>query len=85
MPTESPETDQMQAAYRTAVEKWIFAIREEIVAIREGEPLFSRNASLPQVDWREQAQCRQKDARKKVKAAKREYDAALRSRLFDFH
>jgi hypothetical protein len=76
MKSEHPELDQMQRAYKAAVEKWIAAIRKE-------ETLASANHSLAQVDRWEQAHEDEEAARNKVKAAKEEYEAALRAKFFD--
>jgi len=77
MKSEYPELDKMQHAYKDAVEKWIAAIRKE-------EALASTNHSIAQVDRWEQAHFREEEARNKVKAAKKEYEAALRVKFFGF-
>jgi len=77
MKSEYPELDKMQRAYKDAVEKWIAAIRKE-------EALASTNHSIAQVDRWEQAHFREEEARNKVKAAKKEYEAALRVKFFGF-
>ena len=48
MSSEHPELDQLQAAYKTAVESWISAIRNE-------EALVSANHSMAEIDQWEQA------------------------------
>ena len=53
MSVEISDLNQMQAAYKEAVEQWIKAIREE-------------------------------DAREKAKEAKKNYEAALREKFFNF-
>jgi division protein CdvB (Snf7/Vps24/ESCRT-III family) len=53
MEAPTVELDQLQSAYKSAVEAWIAAIREE-------------------------------EARNKVKAAKKEYEDALREKFFNF-
>ena len=69
--------DQMQNAYKSAVEKWIAAIRQE-------EALASGNHSIAEVDRWEQAHFEEDEIRKQVKDAKRRYEAALRQRFFGF-
>jgi hypothetical protein len=69
--------DAMQAAYRAAVEKWIAAIREE-------EALASVNHSIADVDKWEGAHFREDDIRAQVKAAKKEYEDALRRKFYGF-
>jgi hypothetical protein len=77
MKSEHPELDAMQHAYRAAVEEWIGAIHKE-------EALASVAHSLAQVDRWEGAHDDEEAARDKVKDAKREYEAALREKFFDF-
>jgi hypothetical protein len=77
MPVEIADLDQMQTAYKTAVEQWIAAIREE-------EALASVNHSEAEIDVWEAAGFRETDAREKAKQAKEAYEAALRERLFNF-
>ena len=48
MSSEHPELDDLQTAYKTAVEKWISAIRNE-------EALVSANHSVIEIDQWEQA------------------------------
>jgi dsRNA-specific ribonuclease len=69
--------DQMQNAYKSAVEKWIAAIRQE-------EALASVSHSIAEVDRWEQAHFEEDEIRKQVKDAKRRYEAALRQRFFGF-
>jgi hypothetical protein len=66
----------MQSAYKSAVEEWIAAIRQE-------EALASVNHSVAEVDKWEQAHFRE-DTRSKVKAAKKQYEDALREKFFGF-
>ena len=68
--------DRLQAAYKAAVEEWIAAIREE-------EALASVNHDIAEVDQWEAAAFREDDIRRKVKAAKRDYEDALRRKFFD--
>jgi S-adenosylmethionine hydrolase len=71
------ELDRMQAAYKAAVEAWIKAIREE-------EALASVNHSVAEVDQWEGAHFREDELRNAVKAAKKQYEHALREKFFDF-
>ena len=77
METEIAELDQLQKAYKEAVEAWITTIREE-------EALASTEHSVAEVDKWEEADFREEEARDKVKAAKREYEDALREKFFNF-
>lgn len=77
MTTEHAELDKAQRSYRAAVEAWIAAIRHE-------EALASGNHSLAQVDRWEQAHFDEEGARSKAKAAKADYEAALRRKFFQF-
>jgi hypothetical protein len=77
MPVEATDLDQMQAAYKTAVDAWIAAIREE-------EALASVDHSEAEVDAWEAAGFREEDARDKAKQAKEAYEAALREKFFNF-
>ncbi len=74
---DEAELDQMQAAYKAAVEEWIKAIREE-------EALASVNHSVAEVDEWEAAHFREDELRNAVKAAKKQYEDALRQKFFDF-
>jgi hypothetical protein len=75
--SEHEELDQMQAAYKAAVEQWVAAIKEE-------EALASVNHTVAEVDKWEGASFKEDDLRKKVKAAKKQYEDALRKQLFGF-
>jgi hypothetical protein len=68
--------DQLQAAYKAAVEEWVTAIRHE-------EELASGNHSLAEIDQWEAAHFKEDELRTKVKAAKNEYEDALRRKYFD--
>ena len=74
---ESLELDQLQVVYKAAVEEWIAAIRQE-------EALASVNHSVAEVDQWEQAHFREDELRNKVKAAKSQYEDALREKFFGF-
>jgi energy-converting hydrogenase A subunit M len=71
------ELDRMQSAYKAAVEEWIAAIRKE-------EELASVDHSIADVDKWEDAHFKEDDVRNKVKAAKKEYEDALREKFFGF-
>ena len=66
------ELDELQAAYRDAVEVWIGAIREE-------EALASVTHDVADVNSWEQAHFEEDDKRNIVKAAKEKYEDALRA------
>ncbi len=78
MENEDLDLDQMQGAYKAAVEEWVALIREE-------EALASVNHSVAEVDRWEQAHLHEEDARGKALAAKKEYESALREKFFHFH
>jgi hypothetical protein len=77
MSGEHPELDDLQAAYKAAVEKWISAIRNE-------EALASANHSIAEIDRWEKAHFDEDEMRNAVKAAKAQYENALRARFFGF-
>ena len=77
MTDETQELDQLQAVYKAAVEVWIKTIREE-------EELASGDHSVAEVDKWENAHFREEDARDKAKAAKSDYEDALREKFFGF-
>jgi hypothetical protein len=74
---DTSELDQMQAAYKAAVEEWIAAIKEE-------EALASVNRTVAEVDKWEGAHFAEDKIRSKVKAAKKHYEDALRETFFGF-
>ena len=71
------ELDQMQSAYKAAVEQWIAAIKRE-------EALASVTHNVAEVDKWEEAHFAEDDIRSKVKAAKKDYEDALRRKFFNF-
>jgi hypothetical protein len=77
MTIETGDLDQMQAAYKAAVDQWIAAIREE-------EVLASGNHSEAEIDSWEAAAFREETARSKAKDAKTAYEDALREKFFHF-
>ena len=77
MQTDLSALDRMQAAYKAAVEEWISAIKHE-------EALASVNHSVAEVDKWEAAHFKEDEVRSKVKAAKKQYEDALRRKFFNF-
>jgi hypothetical protein len=77
MSNDTPELDNMQAAYKAAVEEWIAAIEQE-------EALASVNHTIAEVDKWEGAHFAEDAIRNKVKAAKKKYEDALREKFFGF-
>jgi hypothetical protein len=77
MAVEISDLNQMQDAYKAAVDHWISTIREE-------EALASANHSEAEIDAWEAADAREEDARAKAKAAKKDYEDALREKFFKF-
>jgi len=75
--SEHPELDELQLAYRTAVEAWITAIRKE-------EDLASGNHDVAEVDKWEAAHFAEEEMRTNVKEAKAKYEDALREKFFGF-
>ena len=74
---DTSKLDEMQNAYKAAVEKWIAAIREE-------EALASVDHSVAEVDKWEAAHFEEHEIRQQVKAAKKDYEDALRQKFFGF-
>jgi hypothetical protein len=77
MEEDALKLNEMQAAYKKAVEEWIVAIKEE-------EALASVNHSVADVDKWEAAHFKEDKIRTKVKAAKKRYEDALRMKFFGF-
>lgn len=77
MQSDTLDLDQLQNAYETAVEKWIAAIKQE-------EALASRDHSVAEIDRWEEAHFREDEIRGRVKAAKKQYEDALRKKFFGF-
>jgi hypothetical protein len=63
MSAEHPELDELQAAYKSAVEAWIASIRKE-------EALASVNHDVAELDEWEKAHFEEDEMRNTVKAAK---------------
>ena len=77
MAEDVAELDQLQGAYKSAVEEWIGAIRQE-------EALASANHSVEEIDQWEAAHFKEDELRAKVKDAKKQYEDALRRKFFQF-
>ena len=77
MAFDSSELDQMQSNYKAAVDKWVAAIRQE-------EALASVNHNVAEIDQWENAAFQEEELRSKAKAAKTEYESALRQEFFNF-
>jgi ribosomal protein S20 len=77
MENDTFEFDRLRSAYKTAVEEWIAAIKQE-------EALVSVDHSVAEVDSWEQAGFREDEIRSKVKAAKKQYEDALREKFYAF-
>ena len=77
MAIEKAELDLKQSNYKAAVEEWIKAIRLE-------EALASVNHDVAEIDQWEAADFQEETAREKAKAAKRDYESALRQEFFNF-
>lgn len=75
--TEIAELDEMQTAYKAAVEEWIAAIKEE-------EALASVNHEIADIDAWEAAHFKEDETRNLVLAAKARYEDALRKKFFGF-
>lgn len=71
------ELDQLRSAYKAAIEEWIAAIKHE-------EALASVDHSVAEVDQWEAAHFKEDEIRSKVKAAKNQYEDALRQKFFGF-
>ncbi len=71
------QLDQLQRAYKMAVDAWVAAIREE-------EALASVDHSIAEIDKWEDAHFREEEKRNVVLAAKSAYEDALREKIFGF-
>ena len=70
--------DRLQNAYKVATDAWVTAIRQE-------EALVSAaNHSIAEIDHWEAAHFHEDELRNTVKAAKKEYEDALRQKFFKF-
>ena len=71
------ELDQLRLAYKTAVDEWVAAIREE-------EGLATEDHSMIASELWDQACFREQDAQKLAIEAKEAYKDALRRVLYNF-
>jgi hypothetical protein len=76
-PDLQQELDQLQAAYKEAVDEWVAAIREE-------EALASGNHDVAELDKWEGAHFREHKLHKEVDYRKRLYENALRKEFYGF-
>jgi hypothetical protein len=74
---ENAELDKLRFNYKAAVERWIAAIRFE-------EELATPDHSMIAVEDWEKADFGEENARNIAKAARKEYEDALRQVLFNF-
>jgi hypothetical protein len=71
------ELDSLLAAYKTAVEEWKAAIREE-------EDFATPDHSMKEWEAWDQAGFKEEEARDKAKAARLAYVDGLREKLYNF-
>jgi hypothetical protein len=76
-PKLQQELDRLQADYKTAVDNWVTAIREE-------EALASGNHDVAELDKWEGAHFREHKLHKEVDYRKRLYENALRKEFYGF-
>lgn len=69
--------DELQSAYKAAVEEWIAAIKHE-------EDLASVDHDVAKIDLWEQAHFDEDAVRSRVKTAKKRYEDALREIIYGF-
>ncbi len=74
---ENLELDNLLAAYKTAVERWIAAIHEE-------EDFASPDHSMKEWEAWDKAGFKEEEVRAEAKAARRAYVDALRAKLYNF-
>lgn len=74
---ENAELDKLRFQYKSAVERWIEAIRAE-------ENLATPDHSMVAVEEWDRANFAEQDARNIAKAARQEYADALREVLYNF-
>ena len=67
----------MQKAYKAAMDEWVAALRAE-------EELALVDPTVAQVDEWEGAHFKEDEARNRAKQAKKNYEDAIRQRLFKF-
>jgi hypothetical protein len=71
------ELDQLRLDYKTAVDEWVAAIREE-------EGLATEDHSMTAAELWDQACFREQDMQKRAQEAKEAYKDALRKVLYNF-
>jgi hypothetical protein len=76
-PELQQELDQLQAAYKAAVDEWVNAIREE-------EALASGNHNVAELDKWEAAYFHENRKQREVIYKKKLYEDALRREFFGF-
>jgi hypothetical protein len=76
-PKDNQKLDDLLAAYRAAVERWIEAIRKE-------ESLATPDHSVAEFDVWEQAGFAEEAARNRAKLARQEYIDEIRRVLYNF-
>jgi len=74
---EKPDLDRLRFNYKEAVDKWVAAIRAE-------EDLATPDHSMVAKEEWERANFTEQDARDAAKAARDEYQDALRHVLYNF-
>ena len=74
---DTTELDRLRLAYKTAVDEWVAAIREE-------EELATPDHSMVQMERWDAACFREQDANKKAQKAKDGYKDALRQVNYSF-
>jgi len=74
---ENTELDKLRSDYKAAVDRWIAAIRAE-------EDLATPDHSMIAVEKWDLANFTEEDARSVAKAARQEYQDALRQVLYNF-
>ena len=77
MEPDHAQLDDLQGAYKAAVEQWIAAIKRE-------EDLASVDHDVAKIDLWEQASFDEDAIRTRVKEAKKRYEDALRKQIFGF-
>lgn len=77
MADDKAQLDDLQSAYKAAVEDWIAAIKHE-------EELASVDHDVAKIDLWEQAAFDEEDLRNRVKTTKKRYEDALREQIYGF-
>jgi hypothetical protein len=76
--SDEHQLNDLQAEYKNAVEVWIASIRNEAALASAADH------SVTEIDKWEAAHLEEDELRNTVKAAKRKYENALRSKFFGF-